>query len=97
MDLCYRDNRPSTIGTSPCAASRAPKPSRFPIRVLPTAPGNALWISAVPTNVGYWGKSGKHVLDLRFTAFDPKRTSPTSDDISSDLTFTVFQLFSLAC
>jgi len=56
-----------------------------------------LWISAVPTNVGYWGKSGKHVLDLRFTAFDPKRTSPTSDDISSDLTFTVFQLFSLAC
>jgi hypothetical protein len=29
---------------------------RFPIRVLPSASGNGLWVSAVPSNVGYWGK-----------------------------------------
>ena len=62
-----------TIGTSPCADGRAPKASHFPIRVLPTASGDALWVSAVPSNVGYWGQSGKHVLFLRFTAFDPNR------------------------
>jgi hypothetical protein len=28
-------------------------------------------VSAVPSNVAYWGQSRKHVLDLRFTAFDP--------------------------
>src|SRR5258708_25295836 len=71
--------RAVTIGTNPCADGGTPKPSRFPIRVLPTAPGNALWVSAAPSNVAYWGQSGKHVLDLRFTAFDPQRTSRTID------------------
>ena len=67
--------RAVTIGTNPCAGGGTPKPSRFPIRVLPTEPGNALWVSAAPSNVGYWGQSGKHGLFLRFTAFDPIRTS----------------------
>jgi hypothetical protein len=64
-----------TIGTNPCADGCTPKPGHFPFRVLPTASGNALWVSAVPSNVAYWGQSGKDALDLRFTAFDPKRTS----------------------
>ena len=38
--------RAVTIGTNPGADGRAPKPSRFPIRVLPTASGNAVWVSA---------------------------------------------------
>lgn len=67
-----------TIGTNPCADGGTPKPSRFPIRLLPTAPGNALWVSATPSNVAYWGQSEKHVLHLRFTAFDPLRTCCTS-------------------
>jgi hypothetical protein len=37
--------------------------------------GSALCVLAVPSNVAYWGQSGKHMLDLRFTAFDPERTS----------------------
>jgi len=48
--------------------------TRFPIRVLLPASGNALWVSAVPGDVGYWRESGKHVLYLRFTAFDPNPT-----------------------
>jgi hypothetical protein len=36
--------------------------------------GSAQCVLAVPSNVAYWGQSGKHVLDLRFTAFDPERT-----------------------
>ena len=66
--------RAVTIGTNPCADGGTPKPSRFPIRVLPTASGNAVWVSAAPSNVAYWGQSGKHVLDLRFTAFDQTET-----------------------
>jgi hypothetical protein len=46
--------RAVTIGTNPCADGGTPKPSRFPIHVLPTASGNA---SAVPSNVAYWGKA----------------------------------------
>jgi hypothetical protein len=68
FDFAWR-KRAVTIGTNPCADGGTPKPSRFPICVLPTAAGNALWISAAPSNVAYWGQSGKHVLDLRFTAF----------------------------
>jgi hypothetical protein len=41
------------IGTNPCADGGTSKP----IRVLPTAPGNTLWVSAAPSNVAYWGKS----------------------------------------
>jgi hypothetical protein len=44
-----------TIGTNPCADGCTPKPGHFPIRVLPAASGNALWVSAVPSNVAYWG------------------------------------------
>jgi hypothetical protein len=39
----------------PFAAGCTPKPSCFPIRVLPIASANALWVSAVPSNVAYWG------------------------------------------
>jgi hypothetical protein len=62
------------IGTNPCADGGTPKPSRFPVRVIPTASGNALWVSAGAEQCAYWEQSGKHVLDLRFPAFDPTRT-----------------------
>jgi len=42
-------------GTSRFAADEAPEASHFPIRVLLSASGNALWVSAVPSNVAYWG------------------------------------------
>ena len=29
--------------------------------------------------VSYWGYSGKHMLDLRFTAFDPQETCAAID------------------
>src|SRR5258707_5183828 len=65
VDRCYRENGPSRLvrTLAPMAA-----PSCFPIRVLLTASGNALWVSAVPSNVAYWGQNGKHLLHLRFTA-----------------------------
>jgi hypothetical protein len=34
----------------------------------------------MPANVGYCGQSGQHLLNLSFTAFDPKRTSCSSND-----------------
>ena len=34
-----------------------------------------LWMPAVPSKVGYGGKSGKHMLAARFTPFDPIRSS----------------------
>jgi hypothetical protein len=44
----------SSIAMDPSSSGGTPKPSRFPIHVLPTASGNA---SAVPSNVAYWGKA----------------------------------------
>jgi hypothetical protein len=57
------------------ADGRAPKPSRFPIRELPTASDNAMWVSAaVPSNTGYWVKCKTSVLS-ETSAFDSFRMS----------------------
>ena len=74
----------------PLRQRRVPKPSRFPIRVLPAAPGNAEQCRLL-------GVKRKTYALSEVTAFDPLRKSATSNDISSDRTFTVFQLFSLVC
>jgi hypothetical protein len=51
--------------------------------VLPPASGNALWVSAVTGNVGYWRESGRHVLYLSFSAFDPTETlAASSGDVA---------------
>jgi hypothetical protein len=46
-----------------------------PLRRRPrTQELTCLCVLAVPSNVTYWGQSGKHILDLRLTAFDPNRS-----------------------
>src|SRR3984893_2643035 len=39
---------------------------------VPTTPGN---VTTTPSNVGYWGQTGKHLLTSRLTGFDPFRSS----------------------
>jgi hypothetical protein len=34
-------------------------------------------IAERPINVRNWGKSGQHMLDVSFSAFDPSETWPT--------------------
>src|SRR6266404_3154573 len=70
VDRCYRENGPSrlvrTLASTAAHQNLAASLSRYP-QSRPATP----WVSAVPSNVAYWGQSGKHLLDLRFTAFDP--------------------------